>query len=512
MRREIPLHKRYAPTLSAMAITLTLCAVPAVDAADVTSIWIGDTLGTWGSAANWNPAVAPDNGVDIYHVVIGDTLGVEVRIDGTYEVDSLFVGPGNQVTVNNGKRLYMSGGNFNGILDNRGLVQIDALASSTYFLLFDSTVTFVGGGTVAGSDSPSNWLYSGAGGSLNNVDNTIRGALNLGNNTMAITNSGTIIADAATNPLKIDPSAAGFFLNSGSLQVTGAGGMQILTGTMDQQGTVVIDAGMTLTRTGDFTQTAGTTTVNGALTMLSNGDVDLQGGALNGTGSISGDVANSGGSVAPGLSAGMLSITGDYTQTAGGSLDVEIGGFTPGTEHDLLAVTGDAALAGTVSITLINGFVPVVGDSFVVLTATNVTGGFDAPFVPVGGGIVAGVAPRNGYVVVLMQAVTDVAAPEVGESAPVFQPLSVYPNPTREGRLAMSFQLPYGRSDINLAVYDIGGRRVKTVVAGSIGSAAQQLHWYGRDQSGAPVASGMYFARLTSSTGYSEVRRFVVVR
>src|SRR5207248_929814 len=39
---------------------------------------------------------------------------------------------------------------------------------------------------------------------------------------------------------------------------------------------------------------------------------------------------------------GILTITGDYTQTSSGSLLLDIGGTTPGTGYDRLAVTGTA--------------------------------------------------------------------------------------------------------------------------------------------------------------------------
>ena len=40
-------------------------------------------------------------------------------------------------------------------------------------------------------------------------------------------------------------------------------------------------------------------------------------------------------------------------------------------------VTGTANLAGTLEISLINGFVPTIGQSFVIMTATSINGIFD---------------------------------------------------------------------------------------------------------------------------------------
>jgi hypothetical protein len=50
-----------------------------------------------------------------------------------------------------------------------------------------------------------------------------------------------------------------------------------------------------------------------------------------------------------------LVITGDYTQTANGVLNIELGGPNAGTDYDQLVVSGQALLAGTLNVSLING-------------------------------------------------------------------------------------------------------------------------------------------------------------
>ncbi|MCC6683223.1 MAG: hypothetical protein IT445_20190 [Phycisphaeraceae bacterium] len=99
-------------------------------------------------------------------------------------------------------------------------------------------------------------------------------------------------------------------------------------------------------------------------------------GLLTGTGSIVGDVVNMGGSVAPGHSAGPFFIDGDYAQSAGGSLLIQM---DPAPGCDILNVTGDATLAGTLSLELLDDYVPAhYYDSFNILSAQNVAGKFDA--------------------------------------------------------------------------------------------------------------------------------------
>jgi hypothetical protein len=88
-------------------------------------------------------------------------------------------------------------------------------------------------------------------------------------------------------------------------------------------------------------------------------------GTLGGNGTIEGDVTNEG-AIAPGASIGVLTIDGDYTQTATGELQVELGADG----GDLLAVTGAALLDGGVATGLLGSdYAALVGRSYTVLTA-----------------------------------------------------------------------------------------------------------------------------------------------
>lgn len=109
-------------------------------------------------------------------------------------------------------------------------------------------------------------------------------------------------------------------------------------------------------------------------------------GRLEGIGSVAGDV-ESFGIVAPGLSPGRLAIEGDYAQHDTGELIIELGGLTPGMQYDLLEITGDAALDGTLRVRLVSDFVPELGDTFTFLTAAAVDGVFADEFVPVFAGL-----------------------------------------------------------------------------------------------------------------------------
>ena len=80
------------------------------------------------------------------------------------------------------------------------------------------------------------------------------------------------------------------------------------------------------------------------------------------------------GLVAPGTSVGTLDITGNYTQFADGELRVELASAT---SYDRLEITGVAMLDGTLTVSLLDGFMPALGDSFGFLFAS---GGFGGQF------------------------------------------------------------------------------------------------------------------------------------
>jgi len=108
-------------------------------------------------------------------------------------------------------------------------------------------------------------------------------------------------------------------------------------------------------------------TIEGSLELLS-------ASGLGGSGVVTMDVLN-GALVYPD---GTLSIGGSYTQGPAGRLEIDIGGLTPGAEHDVLVVAGPAALDGTFAVALTGGFVPSDGDSFRVMTFASRSGAFAA--------------------------------------------------------------------------------------------------------------------------------------
>jgi T5SS/PEP-CTERM-associated repeat protein len=88
-------------------------------------------------------------------------------------------------------------------------------------------------------------------------------------------------------------------------------------------------------------------------------------GAIRGDGTLlvpaSNRVVENGGVIEPGLSPGTLTIRGNYVQTAGGRLEIEVTGKDAG-QFDVLNVTGNATLGGRLRLEFIDGFAPRQGD------------------------------------------------------------------------------------------------------------------------------------------------------
>ena len=83
----------------------------------------------------------------------------------------------------------------------------------------------------------------------------------------------------------------------------------------------------------------------------------------------------------PGASPAIVDLEGRYSLTTSSTLAIEIGGPTPGVEHDRLNSTGDIQLAGTLEIEQIDlgegVFQPELGDAFVIARAAGgLTGTF----------------------------------------------------------------------------------------------------------------------------------------
>ena len=334
--------------------------------------------------------------IDIPAVVFS---GGTVNLDGSYNATSA-------TTVSGGTANFNSAGTVSSV--GSSLTVSSGVANFSSGEAINTTTLSFSGGTLSGTDTVTvsgltTWtsgVMSGAGTTNANGGMSISGAsvkdltstriLNTAGTTTwtgtggVRAGTGAVINNSGTWDCQSDATMSNFggtsaFNNSGTFKKSAGAGTTTASIPFNNAGSVQALAG-TLHYTGGYTQTAGSTTLNGGA-LSSTTTLDVQGGSFAGIGTTTANVT-SGGQTAPGLSPGILNVTGNYTQSATGSLSVEIGGLTAGTQYDRLAMTGVASLSGTLNGTLVNGFVPFDGDSFVIMTFASSTGAFATQNLP----------------------------------------------------------------------------------------------------------------------------------
>nr|WP_279607945.1 autotransporter outer membrane beta-barrel domain-containing protein [Burkholderia ambifaria] len=250
---------------------------------------------------------------------------------------------------------------------------------------FSGAIGGTGGLTVAGGTQ-----------TLSGV-NTYTGATMVNAGTLALSGAGRL---ASSTSVTLAGATAALDLSAGGSQtvahLSGVAGSRVVLGgnaltlsddssqtfggSLSGTGGLVKQGAGTLTLNGVSSAFSGTTTVAGgtlAVGDAANAGAVLGGnvlvnalGTLRGHGTVSGDVSSSG-VVAPGGSIGTLSVGGNYTQEAGGTLSIEV---SP-TEASQLRVGGAATLNGSLAVLFDPG--TYTARRYTVLSAANgVTGRF----------------------------------------------------------------------------------------------------------------------------------------
>jgi hypothetical protein len=83
------------------------------------------------------------------------------------------------------------------------------------------------------------------------------------------------------------------------------------------------------------------------------------------------------------------------------------------------------------------------------------------------------------------------------------------PNPFTGGT-SLALTLP-SDTDVHVAVYDVAGRRVRTLVSGVLSRGTHEIAWDGRDRAGSEVSTGVYFYRVKAGD-VEELRTAVLLR
>jgi len=226
------------------------------------------------------------------------------------------------------------------------------------------------GGGVFGNDPA---LNNASGGVVNNM-----GSIGQSQNGGLINNSGQLVLYGNSGVIN---NYSGGFIESTYLPLINGGTINNYAGSsvgpnalglsMRNSGLFSIFSGASLTLgTFDYIQSAGTTRVDGTVDGNSNADIIVNGGVLQGTGSINTRVKIDGGTLAPGNSIGALTIDSNLVFTSG-TLETEIAGIGTG-DFDVLNITGMASFtAGMFSFSFLDGFLPTYGSSWLFLKAVG---------------------------------------------------------------------------------------------------------------------------------------------
>lgn len=196
----------------------------------------------------------------------------------------------------------------------------------------------------------------------------------------------------------------GTTVNAGTLRAAhanafGTGAVQVNSGVLDLNSQAIGNAitmnGGSLVNASAYTGTQTVTsasswsgTVGGAMQVAAGGIANttgatfsgntsvLSGGTLTGSGTFRGNGAIAG-TLAPGNSPGLMTFEGDLTLEPTATLLFEIGGYDRGVEYDAVDVGGDLTYGGDLALSLISGFTPEVGDTFVLF---DVVGNYSGSF------------------------------------------------------------------------------------------------------------------------------------
>jgi hypothetical protein len=301
-------------------------------------------------------------------------------------------------------------------------LQIDNLNSSAGIAINYTSSTFNNAGNLL-IGTTGGAVYRGldrflAFGSISNAGTIAFGNIvnyGIGGNTNIQNNSGGIMQTTVGGKLRIDGIITN---NNGAAVINNANGLiYILNSLVNNTGgtitnnataTITIDYSSNITNSGTLTNNGLITTTgpqgstistiinnnlltnHGTISMLhANARINNNTGAtfdnngiIKGVGTMNQSATfnnNAGAKTAPGLSPGILNVTGDY-DFGSGTFDIEANATTAG-NFDVLNVSGTATLTNAV-IKLTTGFSPTIGNSIVVLNATTLNGTFatvDAP-------------------------------------------------------------------------------------------------------------------------------------
>ena len=199
------------------------------------------------------------------------------------------------------------------------------------------------------ADNTNNGTYEAEGGGVLQVDS----------GTLANYSSGTLTGGAydAASGGSINLVGASITTNAANVTLDGASSTFAAIAPITQNtGSFTLTNSAAFTTTGDFTNTGTVAVLNGADFVVT--------GKLTNSGTIT-------------LDPSTISVNGDMILQSDSTLTFGLSSNTSG-QYDQINVSGAATLAGTLSVNVLSGFTPTLGETFTILTASNgITGSFN---------------------------------------------------------------------------------------------------------------------------------------
>jgi probable HAF family extracellular repeat protein len=351
--------------------------------------WFPNTSGAWDSSLSWSGPFMPGPADD---VVIDPTAAVTVT------------GPAANLTVNSlsiggsgvGRATFRLAGASSGDLN----VATYAYLQPNAELALAEGRSFSAGATLFNSG-----LIRGSGTVHANLTNYASGEVRVAAGESLVVSGGGHANDGKIEAIGGSVEFIGAVTNTVSTGlITGRSATLRFQGGLTNDGSLMVSSGANDV-SGDITNSAtGKIIVAGGAAATFYDDVAQDGtlqvikvGSTNSTAVFAGAFTGSGGSsgggdifflgdLRPGNSAADVNFGNNIGFGPTTTLEIELGGTTPGSEYDQVHVAGSLSLSGTLAVTLINGFNPVAGISFDVLDWSSLTGTFEALQLPALGG------------------------------------------------------------------------------------------------------------------------------
>jgi hypothetical protein len=282
---------------------------------------------------------------------------------------------------------------------------------------------------------------------------------------------------------------------SGTLIMNNKGQMVSDHGTVIDQGSIVLN--FSLIRAGNIV-------VTGTGNLTGSGLLEFYADQLPNTLSNAGRVSPS----TPTSPIGWFSVSGGFEQSSGGHYNVDLD-TSGGQVSDIMSLSGEAFLGGTLDVTTLPGFAPSPGQTFPILFCSSRTGTFNTVTwngQPLNGE--ATIAYETNVVNIVMPGVSGVGGPGSTSSVPAEVRFSAAG--TRE-HPAFALDLPEAAT-VDVKVFDLHGHKVATLFEGALERGRRRFDFA---HVARELASGTYFARavIHSNTGTTTVKsaRAIVV-